>query len=301
LHKYLYTHADPTNGIDPSGEFGLGGIGISMSISSNMRGINVGVATSALKSAVWNIAKYVTQKTVQMIMPTLVSRGYASWGGYAIANASLAYHRACMGILVRGITDYVIRGNLLPVQKELYDFSYSAFGLNGHLGAVKNEISGIMGLGALSLDEILHPTLAEAIGWPMVKAQFGIVLGSSWLGYDALKLYSSGITSMYKSIMDGLRHTYNNSPDNFRRILEPKLKLQRREDINDLYVVPHFTNIVTAGLTFSLNPEREVRLLRIIVEQIDKGNYQLAGNDALSLVDSLVSKYGSIVVNNRTV
>ncbi|MDR2705352.1 MAG: RHS repeat-associated core domain-containing protein, partial [Planctomycetaceae bacterium] len=37
LHKYLYTHADPVNGIDPSGEFTIGCLGISMNISTSMR------------------------------------------------------------------------------------------------------------------------------------------------------------------------------------------------------------------------------------------------------------------------
>jgi RHS repeat-associated protein len=36
LHKYLYTHADPVNGIDPSGLMGLGSIGIAMSIGGIM-------------------------------------------------------------------------------------------------------------------------------------------------------------------------------------------------------------------------------------------------------------------------
>jgi hypothetical protein len=272
-----------------------------MSIGSNMRGINVGVATSVLKSATWNIAKFVVQKTVQMIMPTLVSWGHVSWGGYVVANASLAYHRACMGILVKGITDYVIRGNLLPVQKEFYDFSSRALGLNGHLGGVRNEISAIVGLGALSLEEILNPTLADTVGFPMLKAQLGALLGNTMLGYDALVLYSSGITSMHKAVVDGLRYVFNNSPDGFRQILEPKLGLQRGEKINDLFITPHFTNIVTKGLTFSLNPENEIRLLRIIVEQIDQGNFITAGNDSISFLDSLISKYGNVVVNNRSI
>ena len=62
-----------------------------------------------------------------------------------------------------------------------------------------------------------------------------------------------------------------------------------------------FTNIVTNGLTFSLNPENEIRLLRIIVEQIDQRNFVTAGNDSISLLDSLISKYGNIVVNNKNI
>jgi RHS repeat-associated protein len=64
LHKYLYTHADPVNGRDPSGMMTLGGISISMSIGSNMRGMNVGVVTQVAKHALFNIAKGVAKKAL---------------------------------------------------------------------------------------------------------------------------------------------------------------------------------------------------------------------------------------------
>ena len=41
-HPYLYTHADPLNNIDPTGNFTLVGISISISISSGLRAVNVG-------------------------------------------------------------------------------------------------------------------------------------------------------------------------------------------------------------------------------------------------------------------
>lgn len=40
LHKYLYTHGDPVNGIDPTGEFSLSGMLASIGISSNVRSMN---------------------------------------------------------------------------------------------------------------------------------------------------------------------------------------------------------------------------------------------------------------------
>jgi RHS repeat-associated protein len=48
LHKYLYTHADPVNMVDPNGLFGgVVGIGIGMAIGVNMRGMNIGAVGGA--------------------------------------------------------------------------------------------------------------------------------------------------------------------------------------------------------------------------------------------------------------
>ncbi len=47
LHKYLYTHADPVNGIDPSGLFSLGGIAFSMGIGGLLGGLSSGGLTLA--------------------------------------------------------------------------------------------------------------------------------------------------------------------------------------------------------------------------------------------------------------
>jgi hypothetical protein len=40
LHKYLYTHADPVNGIDPTGNSFTASISVSMAIGGNMQGNN---------------------------------------------------------------------------------------------------------------------------------------------------------------------------------------------------------------------------------------------------------------------
>jgi hypothetical protein len=72
LHKYLYTHADPVNGIDPSGEF-LIGFGIGMIANSslvsvkNKKDINIGAGAI---STIIRTVNYYTWK----ILPYL---GYA--------------------------------------------------------------------------------------------------------------------------------------------------------------------------------------------------------------------------------
>ena len=56
LHKYLYCHANPVNGVDPSGmfgEFSLPGLAISMSIGAVIGGIVGGVITQSWKGVVY--------------------------------------------------------------------------------------------------------------------------------------------------------------------------------------------------------------------------------------------------------
>ncbi|MDR0610181.1 MAG: HNH endonuclease, partial [Planctomycetaceae bacterium] len=51
LHKYTYTHGDPVNMTDPSGLFGVGGIGVSMSIGNAMSGMRAYAAYGVRKVA----------------------------------------------------------------------------------------------------------------------------------------------------------------------------------------------------------------------------------------------------------
>ena len=56
LHKYLYTHGDPVNGIDPSGLFTLVSFSVNFSISSDLRSINQSVQSGALSNTGRTIA-----------------------------------------------------------------------------------------------------------------------------------------------------------------------------------------------------------------------------------------------------
>jgi RHS repeat-associated protein len=66
LHKYLYTHADPVNMVDPNGLFGgVVGVGVGMAIGGNMQGNNARVQIGTylrLKNTINSI-----QKTFEMI------------------------------------------------------------------------------------------------------------------------------------------------------------------------------------------------------------------------------------------
>jgi RHS repeat-associated protein len=48
LHKYLYTHADPINGIDPRGLMSMGGFAIGLSIGLGIASVSGGIAASIL-------------------------------------------------------------------------------------------------------------------------------------------------------------------------------------------------------------------------------------------------------------
>jgi RHS repeat-associated protein len=48
LHKYLYVHGDPVQGIDPTGLVSMSGLGVTMGASGNMRAQNQSTQTTAL-------------------------------------------------------------------------------------------------------------------------------------------------------------------------------------------------------------------------------------------------------------
>jgi len=68
LHNYLYCHADPVNGIDPTGEFLVAMIS-SFGISGNIRGMNTGAATGTC-NLFFNIVRPILQ------LPVVVMQAY---------------------------------------------------------------------------------------------------------------------------------------------------------------------------------------------------------------------------------
>jgi RHS repeat-associated protein len=50
LHKYLYTHANPLNLFDPTGMFGVGGLGVGMAIAGNISSMKNSADMSTLDS-----------------------------------------------------------------------------------------------------------------------------------------------------------------------------------------------------------------------------------------------------------
>ncbi len=65
LHKYLYTHADPMNAIDPSGLFTLGSVLSSMNIRGKLRGMKLEVQSKVLREAGKKILENMIKKGIR--------------------------------------------------------------------------------------------------------------------------------------------------------------------------------------------------------------------------------------------
>jgi hypothetical protein len=87
LHKYLYTHADPVNGIDPSGLFGLGGmIG---SLGAMLGSAKVGVAVVGTLGVVGGITGYFSNSSGAWYEGLIPGWGSGRGLGNAIKNGDL--------------------------------------------------------------------------------------------------------------------------------------------------------------------------------------------------------------------
>jgi hypothetical protein len=283
-----------------------------MSVGSMMSSLGVGMRvaatnTIAVSRVLFTITAKITQlafvKAVTMLMPTGGGALLFSSSVRAIvySAANLAFHRACIGTLVAGLSDYVNRATLLPAQKELYDFASKSLSFTGKLAKDRDDIYKDMFLTAMVLEELMHKEISDIVGWPALKAQQGLIWGHYALVKDAYQIYSHGILTLHELMMQRLTKMYNEAEPKFRQYLEPKLGLNPGEDIEHLYIVPDMTSIVTKGLTLSLYIDDDIRLLRLITEQYDQSNFETSGNDAATLIDRVNEKYGYIVVNGREV
>lgn len=93
FHKYLYTHADPVNGVDPSGMFDsislLMSIGVGAAIGAGVGG-SFGIVTTALHG-LW-VGNSLNQIAIDSLYNGLISVGYgAVYGGLLGGLGHIAY------------------------------------------------------------------------------------------------------------------------------------------------------------------------------------------------------------------
>jgi RHS repeat-associated protein len=87
LHKYLYTHADPVNGIDPSGKFSAVGVGIAISIGAVIGGIG-GTVYGSMRYGFGTAGMWRATGIGALIGGSLAGGGYGlAWWGYSSAVA----------------------------------------------------------------------------------------------------------------------------------------------------------------------------------------------------------------------
>jgi RHS repeat-associated protein len=99
LHKYLYTHADPVNGVDPSGLFSIGGmIG---SLGAMLGSAKVGVAVVGSLGVVGGITGYFSNSVGAWWEGFLPGWGSGRGLGNALKNGdgfSVAFHALFLGV-----------------------------------------------------------------------------------------------------------------------------------------------------------------------------------------------------------
>ena len=71
LHKYLYVHGDPVQGVDPSGEFSLSGSVASMGIGSNMRATNSSAVYATGTRVLWRLVRHFALSRLLIQLQTL--------------------------------------------------------------------------------------------------------------------------------------------------------------------------------------------------------------------------------------
>jgi RHS repeat-associated protein len=156
LHKYLYTHADPVNGIDPSVQFSVGSVGIGMAIGGMM-----GASISGGVNYYYN--------------RSLSLAGQAAWRGFVlgvIAGASFPIAAAGIGWTA----------TLLGASRGL-SLALSFWGASAISGAIPAYLDSIWeGNHPLSVQSAQHAVFGGVLGL-LTAGVFKFTLGRIQAGY----------------------------------------------------------------------------------------------------------------------
>ena len=142
LHKYLYTHADPISGIDPTGlEFSLGGLQAAISVGISFVG--------TLLTALGNV--FTAYNAVLTIWDIITIVNDVSTGGPILTQAKKAVDNFMKSLLTSAVADVVAL-----FDKQFWEESAVSFGRNSF--KVESELFGA----GLSLLEELIKAMKKA-------------------------------------------------------------------------------------------------------------------------------------------
>jgi RHS repeat-associated protein len=204
LHKYLYTHADPINRIDPSGLMSLGGAMMAGAIAGGLAGMSSGAVYGGYRSAqkhgtIWGIdtLKYAILGGV----------GGAALGTLVASGGWLAYHGALLQTLSSGSS--------WTYTKFFTSFAHSntwgIFGSGAAIGFVYGRLQPelehwtvqdgfsadsimIAGLGSTSIASCVNTILIEGA---RVSSPVHRILSSSGATMFIEKISSNGLTHKF--------------------------------------------------------------------------------------------------------
>jgi RHS repeat-associated protein len=169
LHKYVYVHGDPIQGIDPLGEeFSLVGIGVSSSISGNMRG----------QSAAANVAAQARLSNAIRAFSQVYSRVEGAWDWINAARDAFdlfQFDPGDMRDLATALTGQLLKGVsfggriTIPLPNAIY-----------------NKLSGILGPFKGTLENNVAQEWIGTLGAVLVGKALGFEATSVGTGYTGI-------------------------------------------------------------------------------------------------------------------
>src|SRR5687767_1658327 len=103
--------------------------------------------------------------------------------------------------------------------------------------------------------------------------------------------YFSALYALKTTANEILKSIYRKLPQATQNIINAELGTPN--GISSIHVSPDPGGVLWAGIGRTLEPEREIRLLRLALRNLQNGNYQGATADAIGAVRGL-SKYGTV-------
>jgi hypothetical protein len=307
LHKYLYCYADPTNNADPSGEIFLP---ILVLLGGTLWGAGVGAYLGYERAGTIFSWETLVGGLVGAAMATTFLYAPGIWSVMAPTGVgAVTRHGFTKIALEKSLQTFFIRCTIggfqsfawgkkkeslfNPSVNELRRISFNAMQYNGHLAEEKLIISLASSFAANKLQNSLQPDLLDYV-MKMSFSQLGPGLN--------MLLFVSDVLSFTASACDYVDVTMNLLVLGINKLPQAKKEnfldfIGYPEGIVSLELNPDFL-----GMAFNVNslcPEDEIRLVGLILQNLDADNIQTAASDTNTLFKRMDKKYGELLINGN--